>query len=84
VGEIGIPGGPRLRAVHAHGVDVGAVEQRLVGAGIVGPDPFDEFVLAQELARFALGRQRPGRGCGGEREGRRLGWFQSLCMLETQ
>ena len=31
VGEIGVAGGARLRAVHAHGVDVGAVEQGLVG-----------------------------------------------------
>ncbi len=45
--EIGIARGALLGAVLLHRVDVGAVEQRLVGVGIVGLDPFHKFVLAQ-------------------------------------
>jgi hypothetical protein len=43
--------------VGAHGVDVGAVQQRLVGGRVVGGDPLDQLVLAQELARAGLGRR---------------------------
>jgi hypothetical protein len=32
--------------VHAHGIDIGPVEQVLVDAGIVGADAFDQFILA--------------------------------------
>ena len=28
-----------------HGIDIGLVEQRLVGVGLVALDPLDEFVL---------------------------------------
>jgi hypothetical protein len=41
--------------MHAHGVDIGPVEQRLVGARIIGADALDQFVLAKEFARFGLG-----------------------------
>jgi hypothetical protein len=34
--------------VHAHGVDVGPVEQGLVGGRVVALDPVDQLVLAQE------------------------------------
>ena len=46
MGEVGIAGGALLVAVRLHGVDVGAVEQRLVGAGVVFLDPLDQLVLA--------------------------------------
>ncbi len=39
--KVGIARGPRLRAMRHHRVDVGAIEQRLVGGGIVAPDPLD-------------------------------------------
>ena len=45
MGEIGIAGGALLLAMRLHGVDIGAVEQLLVGVGIVAPDPLDQFVL---------------------------------------
>jgi hypothetical protein len=48
--------------VHAHGVDIGAVEQRLVGAGIVFADALDQLVLAQKLGGRSLdGRRRRNR-----------------------
>ncbi len=46
MGEERIAGGALLVAVRLHGVDVGAVEQRLVGAGVVFLDPLDKLVLA--------------------------------------
>jgi len=77
--------------VHAHGVDIGAVEEGFVGAGIVGPNAVDEFVLPQEPAAFGLrirldGRRRRGSGRwqvdrdGGER---RLGGYL-MDALEAQ
>ncbi len=39
--EIGVAAGARLGAVLLHGIDIGAVEHRLVGVGIVFLDPFD-------------------------------------------
>jgi hypothetical protein len=52
--------------VHPHGVDIGAVQQRLVGGRVIGPDPLDQFVLAQEARTRggAGGGRRPG-GAGG-------------------
>ena len=47
VAEIGIAARAGLRAVLLHGIDIGAVEQRLVGVGVVFLDPFHKFVLAQ-------------------------------------
>ena len=63
VGEVGIAGGPLLRPVHAHGVDVGAVEQRLVGGGVVGADLLDQLELAKHL-RTRGGRPAPGAAAG--------------------
>ena len=40
-----------LLAVRLHGVDVGAVEQRFVGVGIVAADPLDQFVLPHHRRR---------------------------------
>ena len=45
MGEIRIAGGALLLAVRLHGVDVGAVEQRLVGVRVVAAHPLDQFVL---------------------------------------
>ena len=45
--EIGIAAGPGLRAVLLHRIDIGAVEHRLIGVGVVFLDPLYEFVLAQ-------------------------------------
>jgi len=57
VAEIGIATGSGLRAVLLHGIDIGAVEHRLVGVGIVFLDPFNEFVLAQHV--FEIGALHP-------------------------
>ncbi len=69
VGEIGVAGGARLAAVHAHGVDVGAVQQGLVGRRVVALDPFDQLILAQEARpRGRLERRgRQSRGDGRRR-----------------
>jgi hypothetical protein len=45
VGEVRVARGALLRAMLLHGIDIGLVEQRLVGIGVVGLHPFDEFVL---------------------------------------
>jgi hypothetical protein len=63
--------------VHAHGIDVGAVEQGFVGAGIIGADAIDELVLAQKPAALRLGLA-PGGGRG------RFGWGCRLDGLEAQ
>jgi hypothetical protein len=47
VGEIGIAGRAHLRAVHPHRVHIGAIQQRLVGRGIIALDPLDQLILAQ-------------------------------------
>ena len=49
--EIGIAARPGLRAVLLDGIDIGAVEHRLIGVGVVFLDPFYEFVLAQHPNR---------------------------------
>ena len=79
MGEIRVAGGPLLLAMGFHGVDIGAVEQRLVGLGIVAAHPVDQVVLPhhlraaaaasvsvrfQRLARRSCGRARAGPGCG--------------------
>jgi hypothetical protein len=43
--EVGVAGGAFLLAVGLHGVDVGAIEQRLAGGRIVAPHALDEVVL---------------------------------------
>ena len=47
--EIGIARGALLLAMRLHGVDIGAVEQGLVGVRIVAPDPLDQVVLPHHL-----------------------------------
>jgi len=66
VGEIRIARGARLAAVRLHGVDVGAVEQRLVGIGIIAPDPFYQVILAHDprFCRFSLVFRYLGRNRG--------------------
>ena len=61
VREVGIARGPQLRPVRLHREHVGAVEQLLVGARIVGLDPLDELVLAQHRPPR---RRLRGRGLG--------------------
>src|SRR6185312_6734447 len=60
VRNVGIAGIAHLLAVRTHGVDVGAVEQILVGLGIVLLDPVDQLVLPHQL-RLACGRRHPPR-----------------------
>jgi hypothetical protein len=71
--------------MHPHGIDVGSVEQGLVGAGIVGADALDQFVLAQKAARLGFGRggrRRRDRDGGGRR---RLGKRnERLCARVAQ
>ena len=50
VGEIGIARGALLRAVHLHGIDIGAVELRLIRTRIVGANTLDQFVLTHHGA----------------------------------
>jgi hypothetical protein len=68
MGEIGVPGGALLGTVHAHGVDIGAVKDSLLGAGIVGEDLIDQLVLPQYRAAARhfcrRGRKRGTRLCG--------------------
>ena len=45
MGEERSAGGPLLIAMRLHGVDIGAVEQRLVGVGLVALHPLDQLVL---------------------------------------
>jgi len=60
--------------MHAHGIDIGAVQQGFVGAGVIALDPVDQLILAQEFGAgrggrvFSLGRRafsRRGFGRGG-------------------
>jgi hypothetical protein len=74
--KIGIAGCPGLRPVRLHGVDIGAVQQILVGVRIIGSDTFDQIVLPHHARarRFerpgGLGR---GRQSGRRRHGNRIG-----------
>ena len=45
VGKIGIAGGPLLRAMRLHGVNIGAIEQDFVGVRVIATHPVDEFIL---------------------------------------
>ena len=49
-----VAGGALLVAVGHHGIDVGAVEKRLVGRGVVALHPLDEFVLAHHPAAISF------------------------------
>ena len=46
MGEIGRAGGALLIAVRLHGVDIGAVEQRLVGVRLIAQHALDQLILA--------------------------------------
>jgi hypothetical protein len=43
--------------MHAHGVDIGAVDQGLVGGRVIALDPFDQLVLSEETERLGLLRR---------------------------
>jgi hypothetical protein len=64
--------------MHAHGVDIGAVQQALVRGRVVGLDALDQLVLAQKLGTPPAsdgrwdGRKRKRLG----RAGRRLQHIQ--------
>jgi len=66
--------------MHPHGIDIGAIEQGLVGGRVIAFDPVDQLVLAEvfepRLARLGLGlRLRPdaaGVRRGGLRDDRRV------------
>jgi len=54
--------------VHPNRIDIGAVEQGLVRARVIGPDAFDQLILAQKTPRGRFGfaalkgaRRRSGR-----------------------
>ena len=49
MGKVGIARGASLLAVRLHGIDVGAIEQRLAGLGIVALDALDQVVLPHHL-----------------------------------
>ena len=64
VGEIGITRGAQLRAMRLHREHIGAVQQILVGIGIIGFDAFDEFILAEHewiVVRAGIARNRLGQ-----------------------
>ena len=44
MGEEGRAGRPLLVAMRLHGIDIGAVEQRLVGVGLVALHPLDQLI----------------------------------------
>ena len=52
VGKVRVARGPLLLAVCLHGVDIGAVEQRLVGVRVVVAHPLDQIVLPHHRGRF--------------------------------
>ena len=52
VGKIRIARGAPLLAVGLHGVNIGTVEQRLVGLGIVALDPLDQVILPHHAWRL--------------------------------
>ena len=70
MGEIGIARGAELLAVRRHGIDIGLVEQRLVGVGVIGQHPLDQVGLAHQPAAAPRRRRRRdsgrfrGRGVG--------------------
>ena len=61
MGEIGLARGALLQAMRLHGVDIGAVEEVLVGVGVVAAHPLDELVLPHHAAALGLGERALGR-----------------------
>ena len=59
MGEIGIARGAELLAMRRHGIDIGLVEQRLVGVRVIGLDPLHQFGLAHQLAPAGLAGLSP-------------------------
>ena len=49
--EIGVAGSAQLSAMRLHGVDVGAVQQVLVGVRIVFPNAIDKLVLSHHVGK---------------------------------
>jgi hypothetical protein len=60
--EIGVAARPFLRAVLLHGIDIGAVQHRLVRIRSIGEHAFDKFVLAQHYIPSMGGRPRAPQG----------------------
>src|SRR4030095_3050211 len=62
--EIGVAGGPLLRAVGLHRENIGAIEGVLIRAGVVGLDGLNELELAAPRGgSLPLGRAGPARAC---------------------
>ena len=57
MGEIGIARGAELLAMGGHGIDIGLVEQRLVGVGVVSQHPLDQVGLAHQPPASPQGRR---------------------------
>ena len=78
--KIRIAGGAPLLAMGLHGVDIGAIEQRLVGVWIVAPHPLDQVVLPHHRRLSRLGRLFNSLRCrgNGRRRGPRIG--ACFCM----
>ena len=76
VGEIGIARGPQLRAVHLHRIDIGAVQQRLIGGRVIGLDRLDQFELAHDRCALGIRQCRAFR-----RLRRRLGKRRRRCLV---
>jgi hypothetical protein len=53
MGEIRCARGPLLVAVRFHGIDIGAIEQRLVGVRLITQHALDQLVLAGHGARLS-------------------------------
>jgi hypothetical protein len=72
--EIGIAGGAGLRAMRLHGVDIGAIQQILVGVRIIRPDALDQIVLPHHARTRRFGRlyRHSRRRRHGDRFGRGL------------
>ncbi len=75
MGKVRIARGAELLSVRLHGVDIGFVEQILVGAGVIGLHPRDQFGLAHQLAG--------GSGCAGTRSARGAVQGESHPVLPT-
>jgi hypothetical protein len=52
--EIGVAAGALLAAMRVHRKDIGAVEPRLIGVGIVAQDPIDKLILTQHRSKMVL------------------------------
>jgi hypothetical protein len=57
MGEVGIARGPALGAMGLHGEDISAIQRVLIGRGIIGLYPLDQF----ELPNHAVTSNRPPR-----------------------